>query len=684
VISNTVQNATGTGLIAGNDVVAQHNRLTGNVTGLIASTGLISGNLIANNSGNGLQVGAAMVVSNTFTGNMGNAIYVTGGTPVKIEGNNLEGNKGTYDLYVDVGGAAIAAQNNWWGLTNTFAIANRIFDFSDDFNKAVVTYASVLTGPAQDAPAYVRSVTISPDSTLGIETGMFDVTFSRPMEQSLDPATTFYSTKRGTWTQYNSSNSGLPYNGVYAIAIDNVGDKWFGSYGVARFDGTTWTVYNTSNSGLPNNIVYAIAIDNAGDKWFGTDSGVARFDGATWTVYNTSNSGLPKNAVLAIAIDNAGNKWFSTIQEGGLGGETNVARFDGATWTVYNTSNSGLPSNSVIPIAIDNAEDKWFGTNESGVARFDGATWTVYNTSNSGLPSNYLRTIAIDTAGNKWFGTRGGVARFDGATWTVYNTSNSGLPNNDVEVIAIDNAGNKWFGAWSSGTSGSVARFNGVTWTVYNTPNSGPPSEYDDYVRAIAIDTAGNKWVGTAPGAVDVLWYGQDYSIGDNPQWLSPTQYRASYDITSLVPRGAYTITVNSAVGADGIEIATNSDYTFTVDYAGAVADTTPPSKPSVIAINDGNLTIIRASWSSSEPDSMIDQYRYAIGTTPGGRDVVNWTYLNATSVTRAGLNLVQGQTYYVTVGARNAGGLWSADGVSNPVVGGQKTPLLFLPLVRR
>jgi ligand-binding sensor domain-containing protein len=35
-----------------------------------------------------------------------------------------------------------------------------------------------------------------------------------------------------------------------------------------------WTVYNTSNSGLPSNYVFAIAIDGQGNKWIGTDLGL--------------------------------------------------------------------------------------------------------------------------------------------------------------------------------------------------------------------------------------------------------------------------------------------------------------------------------------------------------------------------------------------------------------------------
>ncbi|WP_082349272.1 two-component regulator propeller domain-containing protein [Candidatus Kryptonium thompsonii] len=45
--------------------------------------------------------------------------------------------------------------------------------------------------------------------------------------------------------------------------------------GLSKFDGVKWSVVNTSNSGLPNNNVYAIAIDSQGNKWIGTDGGLA-------------------------------------------------------------------------------------------------------------------------------------------------------------------------------------------------------------------------------------------------------------------------------------------------------------------------------------------------------------------------------------------------------------------------
>jgi ligand-binding sensor domain-containing protein len=55
---------------------------------------------------------------------------------------------------------------------------------------------------------------------------------------------------------------------------------WNRMDGFAKFDGVNWTVYNTSNSGLPNNRIWAIAIDGQGNKWIGTyGGGLAKFDG---------------------------------------------------------------------------------------------------------------------------------------------------------------------------------------------------------------------------------------------------------------------------------------------------------------------------------------------------------------------------------------------------------------------
>ena len=149
---------------------------------------------------------------------------------------------------------------------------------------------------------------------------------------------------------------------------------------------------------------------------------------------------------------------------------------------------------------------------------------------------------------------------------------------------------------------------------------------------------------------------------------------RATYEINSLIPRGTYSITVTEPATADGIQIAPNTNFTFTVDYAGAIGDTTPPQAPFVTACASTSQDTLSASWSANDPDSTITMYSYAIGTTSGGSDVVNWTFTTNTSFLRSGLGLIGGQKYYITVKARNAGGLWSEAGIPPAVIAGQAT----------
>ena len=362
--------------------MATRNRFVGNDDGVVASTGYISGNLIANNAGVGLQVGAATVLSNTVTGNGGAAaVLIT--TPVQFAGNNFEGNRGEYDLYVYVSqGQSVDVRGNWWGTTNVAAIGARIYDYRLDDLKASAVVAPAAQGPIQDAPAYVRRVAVLPDSTVGIETATFDVSFSREIL----------------------------------------------------------------------------------------------------------------------------TETFPTLAASG--------------------------------------------------------------------PAEFSLSAPREVSGAR--------ALFDA-------------------------------------------------------------------------------------------------------------------DVTALWPRGAYTITVAEAVGGDGLRIAPNSGFAFTVAYAGAVSDQTPPSTPQVTALSDGSLTKLTLRWVTSDTESGITSYRYAVGTTPGGTDVVNWTTIDAPAsrsatsefaIVRTGLNLVRGQNYYVSAQARNAGGLWSEEGLSNQVVGGVVTslsmPRAWVPYVAR
>ena len=341
------------------------------------------------------------------------------------------------------------------------------------------------------------------------------------------------------WTVYDTSNSGLPYNDINALAIDAQGAVWIGTGnwgsfeggGLAQFDGENWTVYNTSNSELPHNDHNGLALDAQGNIWCATEGGLAVFDGENWAVYTTENSELPHRQVHGRPVfDAQSNAWLPTLGGG-------LAKFDGENWTVYNSGNSGLPNDNVVPLAFDAEGNLWIGNVAiaygPSLARFDGENWMVYTTENSGLPG-FPWALAFDTQGSLWIGTLGGgLAQFDGEDWTIYNTSNSGLPANDIFALAFDAQGDLWIGTGHPYHDGSgLARFDGRNWTIYDTSNSGLPH---NTVSALAFDARGDLWIGTRGGGLAV------YRGTAAPP--SPTAVEEMSE-AGVVPRG-YTLSQN-------------------------------------------------------------------------------------------------------------------------------------------
>jgi ligand-binding sensor domain-containing protein len=280
------------------------------------------------------------------------------------------------------------------------------------------------------------------------------------------------------WTSYTVAD-GLADNGVYAIAIDRQGLKWFGTRsGVTSFDGTTWKTYTTAD-GLASNTVTSIAVDAQNVKWFGTGRGVSRFDGAAWETY-TASDGLLDDDVYCIAIDLEGIIW--------VGSALGVSRFDGLIWDTY-TPENGLSSDFVFSVAVDQQGVRWFGT-QAGVSRFDGTAWKNYTTVD-GLAEGPVFTIAVDPENATWFGTSyGGASKFDGVAWKTY-TSSVGLGSNFVNSIGIDAQGVLWFG-----TQNGLSRFDGTQWRTYAT-SDGLAS---NFVNAVVIDDQGVRWFGTEKG----------------------------------------------------------------------------------------------------------------------------------------------------------------------------------------
>ena len=88
--------------------------------------------------------------------------------------------------------------------------------------------------------------------------------------------------------------------------------------------------------------------------------------------------------------------------------------------------------------------------------------------------------------------------------------------------------------------------------------------------------------------------------------------------------------------------------------------DPSPPSLP--LVTDDGAFTpsasSLHATWtSSSDPESGVDHYEFAVGTTAGGTEIRGWVNVGlALSYTATGLSLNNGTRYYISVRAVNGG----------------------------
>jgi hypothetical protein len=145
--------------------------------------------------------------------------------------------------------------------------------------------------------------------------------------------------------------------------IDDKGKKWVGTEGgLVTIDGDTWNVFKSTNSGLPYNNIFAISIDNQNIKWIGTSGGgLARFNDVEWKVFNASNSPLPVDDIRAFAIDGDGNKWIGTYF-GGLAvyKESTVGIVESsANISCILEQNHPNPFTSTTTISWHSAKSRW-------------------------------------------------------------------------------------------------------------------------------------------------------------------------------------------------------------------------------------------------------------------------------------------------------------------------------------
>jgi len=377
------------------------------------------------------------------------------------------------------------------------------------------------------------------------------------------------------WTVYNIFNSGLTYNTVSAIAVDNNDDIWVGTrytsfYGdppacLAKFNRQQWEVWTNSNHIITDycgqilsqenfsilgydGSINCIKIDKNNTKWIGTPNGLFKFNDTTWNAY------LNNENVMALAIDSNNVLWAGTYGNG-------LVKFDGINWTTYTTSNSLLPSNDIYSLAIQTDTVIWVGTWGSGIGKYDGIFWTIYNTGNSGLTDNDIQCIEIDKQNNVWIAPESnGLCIYDGTTWSLINQNNSGLSSDCVKAIYVDQNNIKWIGAGgpNCGING-LNKFDDSNWQLFNSSNSGMPvnifpSVPNDLVYAINKDAEETLWIGVWGGGLAA--YNETDLAHDILLDVHENEANSYFDLTNIYPNpSSGNININTNKGLLNIRI---------------------------------------------------------------------------------------------------------------------------------
>ena len=183
-----------------------------------------------------------------------------------------------------------------------------------------------------------------------------------------------------TWATFTPDNSDLPNSYVVAVALGSGNNVWLGTHGgVARlnhagspFDKSddNWTVFTTSNSGLAYNTVQDVAVDQTGNVWFALamEGASVRSTAEDWITF-TQSDGLAYDSIEAVTVDRVGNLWLGTD-----GGGVSVLDYAGTltdksddVWTTYKSGET-LLSGNIEAIIVDAWGQVWLGTFGGGAS----------------------------------------------------------------------------------------------------------------------------------------------------------------------------------------------------------------------------------------------------------------------------------------------------------------------------
>ncbi len=293
--------------------------------------------------------------------------------------------------------------------------------------------------------------------------------------------------------------------------------------------------------------------------------------------------------------------------------------------------------------AVDDSGVIYFGSDDGAVYAInpDGTRKWRYATYSSILPAP-----ALTSNGVVYIGSGDGYFYAINPDGTLKWRYETGRPIDSSAAIGPD--GTIYFGTGYDGSDGQLyaLRPDGTERWHIDLPGGG-------MTGSPAVDPSGTVYFGTSDKNV--------YAYSSDTEPPTKLWEFATGDSVASSP----------ALGADGSVVFGSYDGKVYCLRDTTSKDLTPPTTP-VVTVPSAIIVVgdpFMASWTAADPDTMVAEYTYAIGTTSGGSDLAGWTSAGIeTSMNRDDLPLEVGHTYYLSVKARNPSQRWSDVGVSQGV----------------
>ncbi|HCN53233.1 MAG TPA: hypothetical protein DIS88_05320 [Prevotella sp.] len=210
----------------------------------------------------------------------------------------------------------------------------------------------------------------------------------------------------------NYGKGQLPTENVHSVLMDGRGQLWVGTFmgGLVRFDRKgTEQVYNTSNSVLKDNSIFALYTDPKGTLWIGTPKGLYYADTQN-RIHAINKKEIAGSFVFCISGDGKGNLWLGMRDIGLIRYNPQTGSF--SHWTSGSSSGS-LGDNFITACLVDRNGHLWVGTNNSGLYT-NGYGTEFYSFMDNGSLRDYcIYALAEDRNGNIWVTTDAGIYKYD-------------------------------------------------------------------------------------------------------------------------------------------------------------------------------------------------------------------------------------------------------------------------------